>query len=562
MTETYGKLTLTLPGGVEQEFTLEKANITLGRALTNDIVLPDPRVSREHARLECGAEGCSLVDLGSANKTRVNGVIVERTQLAPGDLIAMGESNLQFTLTPVREEPAMTLIDTEDALDATLAEMTLSVALNDTDTPRLAVHTPQGTWELPFTGEVVSIGRHSSNDVVIDHPKVSREHARIERTDGDDFILQDLNSTNGTWVRGDRVDRVALQDGDLVKIGDAQLVFKRGFTSADMTLLDGDLKKLSAHRPVVFVPGLMGSELWLGDERVWPNIKLMIKNPEIFRLPAEVPLEPRGVMNEIVIVPNLVKIEQCNRLGDYLVEELGYQREVDYLEFAYDWRYDVRRAARKLAEAIDNWGVSLPITLIGYSLGTLVSRYYVEHYGGKSKVERLILLGGPHHGVPKAATSLLLGPKILPFGMMGERLRDVVATFESNYQILPTYPCIFDQHGQEINILEDESWIADDQRPLLRTGREFRRELGTHSSVPAISVFGYGLKTITKLNVQRDGQGQWTNVDYETSAGGDYTVPELSAVLEGTEIHPVKQYHSALYVDKDVKMRLKHELTR
>ncbi len=164
----------------------------------------------------------------------------------------------------------------------------------------------------------------------------------------------------------------------------------------------------------------MGSELWLGDERVWPNIKLMIKNPEIFRLPAEVPLEPRGVMNEIVIVPNLVKIEQCNRLGDYLVEELGYQREVDYLEFAYDWRYDVRRAARKLAEAIDNWGVSLPITLIGYSLGTLVSRYYVEHYGGKSKVERLILLGGPHHGVPKAATSLLLGPKILPFGMMGK----------------------------------------------------------------------------------------------------------------------------------------------
>ncbi len=139
----------------------------------------------------------------------------------------------------------MTLIDTEDALDATLAEMTLSVALNDTDTPRLAVHTPQGTWELPITGEVVSIGRHSSNDVVIDHPKVSREHARIERTDGDDFILQDLNSTNGTWVRGDRFDRVALQDGDLVKIGDAQLVFKRGFTSADMTLLDGDLKKLS-----------------------------------------------------------------------------------------------------------------------------------------------------------------------------------------------------------------------------------------------------------------------------------------------------------------------------
>lgn len=562
MTASFGKLSLTLPGGVEQEFTLEKANITLGRALTNDIVLPDPRVSREHARLECSADGCSLIDLGSANKTRVNGEIIERTELAPGDLIAMGESNLQFTLSPVRDEPPMTLIDTEDALDATIADMTLSVALNDTDTPRLAVHTPRGTWELPFTGDVVTIGRHSSNDVVIDHAKVSREHARIERTDGDDFILQDLNSTNGTWMHGDRVDRVALQDGDLLRIGDAQMVFKRGFTSADMTIMDGDLMKLPARRPVVFVPGLMGSELWLGNERVWPNIKLMIQNPEVFRLPAEAPLEPRGVMNEIVIVPNLVKIEQCNRLGDYLVEELGYQREVDYLEFAYDWRYDVRQSARKLAEAVDNWGVNLPITLIGYSLGSLVSRYYVEHYGGKSKVERLILLGGPHHGVPKAATSLLIGPKILPFGMFGERLRDVIATFEANYQILPTYPCIYDQDGKAINIMEDESWITDEQRSLLSIGRDFRRELGTHSSVPAISVFGYGLKTITKLNVQRDGQDQWTNVDYETSAGGDFTVPESSAVLEGTEIHPVKQYHSALYVDKDVKMRLKHELTR
>ncbi len=44
--------------------------------------------------------------------------------------------------------------------------------------------------------------------------------------------------------------------------------------------------------------------------------------------------------------------------------------------------------------------------------------------------------------------------------------------------------------------------------------------------------------------------------------GGDGTIPEHSAVLEGSEIHPVRQQHGALFVDSDVKMRLKLELTR
>jgi hypothetical protein len=44
--------------------------------------------------------------------------------------------------------------------------------------------------------------------------------------------------------------------------------------------------------------------------------------------------------------------------------------------------------------------------------------------------------------------------------------------------------------------------------------------------------------------------------------GGDSTVPESSATLEGTEIHPIRQYHGTLHVDNDVRKRLKIELTR
>jgi hypothetical protein len=130
------------------------------------------------------------------------------------------------------------------------------------------------------------------------------------------------------------------------------------------------------------------------------------------------------------------------------------------------------------------------------------------------------------------------------------------------YQILPTYACVIDQDGKYINLLENEFWLPETQRPLLRMARAFRRELGDTSSVPAVSIFGYGIKTVTQVLVNRDKSGTWKSANLTTETSGDNRVPESSGVLRGTEIHPVEQHHGALYVDNDVKMRLKLELTR
>jgi hypothetical protein len=51
-------------------------------------------------------------------------------------------------------------------------------------------------------------------------------------------------------------------------------------------------------------------------------------------------------------------------------------------------------------------------------------------------------------------------------------------------------------------------------------------------------------------------------VSFVDEVAGDLSVPAGSAVLKNSEIHPVYQEHGALYVDNDVKMRLKVELTR
>lgn len=563
MTEgIYGKLTLLQEGEAEHEFELSKTSVSFGRGAANDIVLNDARVSRSHARLDCSPSGVVLTDLGSSNGCWVNGQRVERAVLKPGDLITLGGAQLHFDQAPPFEERGLTIIDNEADLDLTIDREVLPIHINETRHPHLVVMTGEKTWEAPLVEvEVLTIGRSDENDVPLAGARVSRRHAEIRRK-GELFILRDLGSTNGTWQGDEKLEEVVLHDNFSFRIGSAQLLFKLGHNQEALTLAGETLARAPRRRPVVFVPGLMGSQLWLGSERVWPNVRYLFRNPEIFRYPSSHPLEPRGIVDEVVIVPNLIKQDQYNRLGDYLVEELGYERGYDFFEFAYDWRQDVRLSARQLGQLVDSIPSSEPITIIAHSLGTMVTRYYVDRLGGLRRVGRVILMGGPHQGVVKALTSLLVAPSMLPFGIMGERLRGILLTFSSSYQILPTYACAKDQHGQKIHFLEDESWLAPEQVPLLRAAREFRRELGRGCSVPALSIFGYGQKTVSSVQVRRGPQGELVEVQYRSDLNGDNTILEKSAVLSSREIHPVRQHHGSLFVDNDVKMRLKVELAR
>jgi pimeloyl-ACP methyl ester carboxylesterase len=441
-------------------------------------------------------------------------------------------------------------------------EFEATTILRDTQTPHLVLHLADRTWAVPLTGERMTLGRTEDNDIPIPDGSLSRHHAAIERQ-GDQYVIRDTQSTNGIWLGRQRVEAHQLSTGDVLSLGRAKLVFKGGFTSDDLTLIrPPQAKAKPARRPVVFVPGLMGSELWLGSEQVWPNIRYLISNPELFRLPSDPRIEVRNIVSDVVIVPNLIKLRQYSGLGDYLVAGLGYERGTDLLEFAYDWRQDVRLAAQGLAEAIERWQVGAPVTIIAHSLGTLVTRYYVERLGGKRFVERILLMGGPHYGTPGGLAALLIGPGMLPMGMGDERIRNVVATFPSAYQILPIYPSVTDQHGQTIDLLNDETWLPEPQRPLLRAARSFHREVGERSSVPAVSIFGYGLKTKLRAMIHRQPDGVWQQVEFTEDTAGDSSVPSGSAVLKDSEIHPVFQDHGSLYVDDDVRMRLKVELTR
>jgi pSer/pThr/pTyr-binding forkhead associated (FHA) protein len=72
--------------------------------------------------------------------------------------------------------------------------------------------------EVQLTKERTSLGRRPYNDIVIDNLAVSGEHAVIHLV-GSDVSIEDLNSTNGTYVNAKAVKKQALQNGDTVEIG-------------------------------------------------------------------------------------------------------------------------------------------------------------------------------------------------------------------------------------------------------------------------------------------------------------------------------------------------------
>jgi hypothetical protein len=89
---------------------------------------------------------------------------------------------------------------------------------------RLVLQGSNEEWTLD--GERFVIGRISSSEIEIQDPGASRRHAEIRR-DGDDYLVVDLGSTNGTLLNDAPVSESTLEDGDRITIGRTILEFRR-----------------------------------------------------------------------------------------------------------------------------------------------------------------------------------------------------------------------------------------------------------------------------------------------------------------------------------------------
>lgn len=113
--------------------------------------------------------------------------------------------------------------------------------------PRVIITVPENSaqpYRFSLDRKTVKIGRGSDNDIVIDTSSVSSQHAEMRRIEGG-YELGDMGSTNGIKLRGVRHDKIALESGMSLRLGEVTF---------DFTLTAEELDTLALEKPLALPP--------------------------------------------------------------------------------------------------------------------------------------------------------------------------------------------------------------------------------------------------------------------------------------------------------------------
>ncbi|GAB4537754.1 MAG: hypothetical protein Fur002_00080 [Anaerolineales bacterium] len=111
----------------------------------------------------------------------------------------------------------------------------------------------EGVKVFPLSAPVVNIGRRLDNQLVIDDPRVSRNHSQLRAIKGR-YVIFDLNSTGGTFVNGQRTNQSVLYPGDVISLAGVSLIFGQDNPPPRPDLKDtAPLESAAAERPTAFL---------------------------------------------------------------------------------------------------------------------------------------------------------------------------------------------------------------------------------------------------------------------------------------------------------------------
>jgi len=175
---------------------LRGERLVVGRTAACDVCIDSPVVSRHHADLVREGATYRYLHRSTTNPSLLDGRPIHDQLLRHGDIICIGAGS---------EHQVFLLF---------LARL----AAGEADA------TYMGTTPVWRGERALAIGRDAANDLVLGSPQVSRWHARLARRDGR-WVLEDLGSTNGTFVGGRRIVVTEVMAGDIIRIGPYKLVF-------------------------------------------------------------------------------------------------------------------------------------------------------------------------------------------------------------------------------------------------------------------------------------------------------------------------------------------------
>ena len=226
----------------ERVFVPRGAEVTVGRAPDNDVVLGDAEVSSHHARLVAVGAGYQVTDLGSTNGTFLNGERLapqRAVAFGPGDRLRLGQTSMTVAPRQTAGAPA-----------PQTALAVLGVRLAD-----------GGQGELPLAKATTTLGRAEDNDVVLESPMVSGHHLEITVAPDGQVRVMDLGSLNGTRVNGQPLAprrATPVGPGDVIQLHEftfaVRPVTPRQTAVGPRQTAVGPRVRLGPSSPVVFTP--------------------------------------------------------------------------------------------------------------------------------------------------------------------------------------------------------------------------------------------------------------------------------------------------------------------
>lgn len=167
--------------------------IKIGKDANNDVVIDNSTISRQHAVIIVAENVVTIRDLNSTNGVYVNGKRINAdTIIKPGDKIQLGSyvSNYE-NLTKATNKKDKTVVNKASGY----------------------VQMPQGIKTMR------KIGRDSSMQMFFNYEDISKHHATLCQLQNGDVIIVDMNSTNGTYVNGQKITgQMKLNKGDVVTL--------------------------------------------------------------------------------------------------------------------------------------------------------------------------------------------------------------------------------------------------------------------------------------------------------------------------------------------------------
>lgn len=209
------------------------ADVVVGRDIHADVRVPDPLISRAHLVLRFDTDRWVAVDNDSLNGMFVGGRRVPEVDLQDGQHINIG-SLVGPRLTFQVGHPDSAAAPAADSGTASVSAHSTAVGPAPRRTPDQPSHIATSIRKIGRPGQPTEpapgsarIGRASDNDIVIPDLLASRHHATLVATEAGTEI-HDAHSINGTFVNGTPTDAALLHDGDVVTIGNTDLVFTDG----------------------------------------------------------------------------------------------------------------------------------------------------------------------------------------------------------------------------------------------------------------------------------------------------------------------------------------------